>query len=96
MTYPYEKNMTQAMLDSMLPEMEVIEEYESCRSKYKRARQAAWVSLPAQAASGEPVLHGARKVTENVAEYWRMRMQLAAPFLPPGYQSSIELEDDSG
>lgn len=87
MSYPYENNMTQEMLDNLINPADMVEEYENCRVKYLRAVRAYETRLPATAKSGEPVVHGTRLVMANIAEYWRVRMDAAAPWLPQGYES---------
>lgn len=89
MSYPYEENMTQDMLDCMLDEQAIIAEYEMCFEKFKQASDAATINLPATAVTGEPVRHGARLVTLGVAEYWHDRMKLAFNQLPKEYVDEL-------
>lgn len=86
MAYAYEKNMTQDMLDCLISNEDAIAEFEMCREKYEQAKAASKISLPAIAASGESVLHGARCVTENIANYWYGRMQAIYMYLPIEYR----------
>ncbi len=88
--YPYEDNMTQDMLDCLLDEDELKEEFKMCYRKYKETKAKAWIELPATAASGDPVVHGARMVVNTIVNYWKDRMNAAGMILT--YNTVIELQ----
>ena len=83
--YPYQENMTNDMLDCMIGDVDAIAEYELCLANLEKAKAAGTINLPATAASGEPVLHGARMVTLDIADYWQQRLQLAQRYVPREY-----------
>lgn len=74
----YQQNMTQAMLDEWnATDAQMADEIAMCIERANAAAEAAEVALPATAVSGESVLHGARKATLRVMDYWIARLVAA-------------------
>ncbi len=67
--------MTQGMLDLLWSDEAIEAEYLTCAYNHEKALEAV-VNLPATAASGEPVSHGANVVMVKIADYWKRRMTL--------------------
>ena len=89
-----EKHMTQEMLDCMLDNGSLQEQWCYCRRQEAAAHKAANISLPATAASGEPVIHGARLAIMAVEEYWHARRKATELLLSPLTVRALETEYD--
>lgn len=77
----FRNHMTQEMLDALIDPDMLKEEILMCDGKAKEAWDLAGISMPATAASGEPVLHGARVVMDNITRYWVTRRDAAIRML---------------
>lgn len=80
----YESRMTQEMLNALPTKAEVQAEGDLCRRKIAELK-ALDLSLPNTAASGEPVVHGARMVFYQLQSYWDARYALVRSIL--GYHN---------
>ena len=89
----YEDHMTKEMLDVIVDPEVFMEEYRMCKAKAKQVN-ATWVSLPAVAASGKPVTHGARLYALTFRDYWEDRANLAFRKLSYNNQRKLELEEE--
>ena len=78
----YNENMTVAMLEALIDLEALKTEALFCHAQALRAFRAEDIHLPATAASGKPVLHGARRVMGRIKEYWIARRDEAIRLLP--------------
>ena len=92
MSYPYEENMTEAMLSSLIPEQYLVDEARECHRQYVAAKAAGAIRLPAKAANGGDVVHGARMVLYNITDYWFHRRKAALDML--SLERARALEDE--
>lgn len=79
----FEKHMTQPMLDELAYMNSFIEaDINLCIQKINDIAPLEDLRLPATAASGEPVVHGARLMMFDIQVYWIKRLSAALQLLP--------------
>lgn len=85
MNIPYEKNMTNDMLDCVrvvYNEDWLKKEFLYCHEQYLKADRVGKIKLPHTTESGESVVHGARLVIYDIANFWEVRRDAIRKYLP--------------
>ena len=72
-SWGYQDQMTQEMLDALPPIAALFAERDLCEEELEKLKKVD-TSLPATAASGKPVVHGARCVIYALQDYWKERL----------------------
>lgn len=88
----YYDNMTlemQEVYNETMNETTLKEEFFHCHKMYLKAKDAGHIHLPAKAASGKPVLFGAKKVLFDLEDYWLTRRNLVEKYLAREWVDSI-------
>lgn len=81
----YYENMTEEMqkvVDYTMDQERLKEEFIKCNEMYEKSKKAGEIRLPCKAASGQPVLHGARMEVKEITDYWEIRRDAIKQFLP--------------
>jgi len=86
------EHMTEDMMDCWIPQQELMGEWRMCRANELAAHDAGRISLPATAATGKPVVHGARLAIMAIEKYWADRRKLAELMMSPTTVYELELE----
>lgn len=91
MEIPFYNNMTNKMkevADFTLDETRLKEEFILCHKMFLKATEAYQVSLPHTTETNQPVVHGAKRIVNDMAIFWEIRRDAVKQFLPKEWVES--------